>query len=123
MSPSRRAVLGSLTALSVGSAGCSDEDEPEPGLHAVGVLTLYRAGDGWYDYPDEAGVRVTVENTDVDRHRGTLVVTLLSGSGEEVGIERRDVNLPGGTSRTYEVIVWVGDAAGDSFTADALVKP
>lgn len=121
MSPSRRAFLGWTAVAAVALAGCSGEDEPEPGLHAVGVITLHRSGDGWYEYPDEAGVRVTVENTDVDRNRGTLVVTLHLADGARVGVARRDVNLPGGTSRTFEVPIAIGDTPDGTFTAEARI--
>ncbi|MFB6311042.1 MAG: hypothetical protein ABEH64_07655 [Salinirussus sp.] len=123
MTPTRRVVLGTLVAFAGGLAGCgADEEDPDPGLHAVGVLVLYRSGDGWYDYPDEAGVRVTVENTDVDRHRGTLVVTLQTEESETVGVGRREVNLPGGTSRTFEIPIAVGAVNAESFDADARVE-
>jgi hypothetical protein len=117
---SRRAFLvGAGASLATAIAGCSDEDDPEPGLHAVDVLTLYRDGDGWYDYPGQVGVQVTVENTDADRHRGTLVVALSREGTDETRRVERDVELPGGTTRGVRVVF---DVAGDgdaSYTAEA----
>ncbi len=118
---SRRALLfgvAGATAL----AGCSDEDDEEPGLYAIDVLTLYRDGDGWYDYPEEVGVQVTVENTDVDRHRGTLVATLFRASGAETGTQRQEVELPGGTTRGYRFQFTVSDSGDESFTAEAHIE-
>jgi hypothetical protein len=120
MDCSRRALLlgvAGATAL----AGCSDDQEEEdPGLVAIDVLTLYRDGDGWYDYPGEVGVQVTVENTDVDRHRKPLVVTLEREADSATWTKRREVELPGGTTRGYRFRFPVD--GGDSFSAEARVE-
>jgi hypothetical protein len=121
MDCSRRALLvgvAGATAL----AGCSDEDDEEPGLYAIDVLTLYRDGDGWYDYPGEAGVQVTVENTDVDRHRETLVVTLSREASSDTWTQRREIELPGGTTRGYRFQFPVGGPGDGSFTAEARIE-
>jgi hypothetical protein len=121
MDCTRRALLvgvAGATAL----AGCSDDDDEEPGLYAIDVLTLYRDGDGWYDYPGEVGVQVTVENTDVDRHRETLVVTLSRTASADTWTRRRDVELPGGTTRGYRFRFSVSDPGDGSFTAEARVE-
>ena len=121
MDCSRRALLvgvAGATAL----AGCAGEDDEEVGLHAIDVLTLYRDGDGWYDYPEEAGVQVTVENTDVDRHRGTLVVTLERSATADAWTNRREIELPGGTTRSYRFRFQVTDPGDGSFTAAARIE-
>jgi hypothetical protein len=121
MDCSRRALLlgvAGATAL----AGCSDEDDEAPGLHAIDVLVLYREGDGWYDYPGEVGVQVTVENTDVARHAGTLVVTVRPADGSDSWTRRREIELPGGTTRGYRFGVPVREPGEGSYTADARVE-
>lgn len=117
---SRRTVLlGAGGALATAVAGCSDEDEPAPGLHAVDVLTLYRPADSWYDYPEQVGVQVTVENTDVDRHQGTLLVRLTRAEVEQTRRKQRAVELPGGTTRAYRVVFDVEGAEAATFSAEA----
>jgi hypothetical protein len=120
MDCSRRALL-SAVATATALAGCSDEDEEPPGLVAIDVLLLYREGDGWYDYPGEVGVQVTVENTDVDRHRKPLVVTLERPADSATWTKRREVELPGGTTRGYRFRFPVDDTGEGSYAAEARV--
>lgn len=119
MDCSRRALLVGVAATAL--AGCSSDDEAEPGLVAVDVLTLHRDGDGWYDYPGEVGVQVTVENTDVDRHREPLVVTLERTDDTATWTQRREVELPGGTTRSYRFRFPVSGPGDGSFTAEARI--
>lgn len=118
---SRRTLLVAAgTSLASALAGCSDGDEEPPGLVAVDVLTLHRAGDDWYDFPEEVGVQVTVENTDVDTHRGMLVVSLRRADSDELEwVQAREVQLPGGTTRGYRVVFDVGANEAGDFVAEA----
>jgi len=104
----RRDLLGVVgAAIATGLAGCSDGEDPEPGLHAVSVVVLARQGHPEYDPATDRLVRVTVENTDIDRHTGTLVVTVRpadGGEGSEVPEQTAPVELPGGTTRGYEFV-------------------
>ncbi len=115
----RRQVLGAVgTGLAVPLAGCGGGEDPEPGLHAINALVIHRQGDDWYDYPEDVGVRVTVENTDVDRHRGTVVTTLRRTDGEDEWTREREVELSGGTTRGLRVVFEsVAESGEDSFEA------
>jgi hypothetical protein len=112
----RRELL-TATAVAVGTAlaGCSDGDEPEPGLHAVSVVVFARQGDPDYDATTDRLVRVTVENTDIDRHRGSLVVTARPTEGAtatEPLRQEQSIDLAGGTTRGYEFVF--RDVAGET---------
>ena len=121
MGLSRRSVLLGFTVPVTGSfAGCSS-DEADPGLHAIDTITLYRAGDGWYDFPSEAGVQVTVENTDIDRHQGTLTTTLHREDGAAIESIDREIELPGGTTRGYRIVFAVNATENTTFSASATI--
>ncbi len=92
-------------------AGCSDDDEPGPGLYASNAQVIHRRGDDRLDYPEDVLVRVTVENTTPDRQEATLRTTLehLDESGETPAVvdswtDERDISISRGTSRPYFVL-------------------
>ncbi len=106
--PSRRELLCSVGLVAAGIAGCSDDDEPGPGLYASNAQVIHRAGDDRLDYPEDVLVRVTVENTTPDRQEGTLRTRLerLEEDGETAAVadswtKERDINITRGTSRPY----------------------
>ena len=112
-------------AIATGLAGCSDGEEPDPGLHAVSVVVLARQGHPEYDPATDRLVRVTVENTDVDRHTGTLVVTVRSadGDGGDPPEQTAPVDLPGGTTRGYEFVFRdVADGSDHEIEATASIR-
>ncbi len=127
---SRRRFLAGLGGSGmVAVAGCADDDDPEPGLHATTATVLHRPGDDRYQYPEDVAVRVVVENTDLDRHTGTLVVGLerVSDSGETSGdawTTERPLDLSGGTTRSYVVVFeGVAESTATTFEATAHVEP
>lgn len=107
----RRVVCSVALALCGGLAGCSDGDEPGPGLYASNAQVIHRQGDDRLDYPEDVLVRVTVENTTPDRQDATLQTTLehLDERGESPGIvdswvDEQDISISRGTSRPYFVL-------------------
>jgi len=109
--PSRRELLCSFGPLAAAVAGCSDDDEPGPGLYASNAQVIHRAGDDRLDYPEDVLVRVTVENTTPDRQSGTLQTRLerLEDTGGTPAVaqfwtKERDINITRGTSRPYFVL-------------------
>jgi hypothetical protein len=116
----RRALLGAGgLALVGGLAGCSDEDEEAPGLYAVDVLALHREGDEFYEFPEEVGVRVTVENTANEFREGTLVVTVRRADAEDAWVQEREVSMGRARSRTFELAIDVGATEAADFEAEA----
>ena len=120
----RRRVLGAVgVSLSLTLAGCGEGEDEEPGLHAINTLVLHRRGDAWYDYPEDVGVRVTIENTDVDRHTGVVSVTLRSVAGDGQWTQEREIDLAGGTSVSLTVAFEdVADSGDQEFDATADVR-
>lgn len=123
----RRDLLGIVgTAIATGLAGCSDGEDPEPGLHAVSVVVLAREGHPEYDPATDRLVRVTVENTDIDRHTGTLVVTVRPAEddgGSDPPEQTAPVELPGGTTRGYEFVFRnVADGPDHEIEATASIR-
>lgn len=123
----RRDLLGAAgAALATGLAGCSDDEDPDPGLHAVSVVVLARKGHPDYDPATDRLVRVTVENTDIDRHSGTLVVTVRPAEGSDGSDppeQSASVDLPGGTTRGYEFIFRnVADGPDSEIEATASIR-
>jgi hypothetical protein len=120
----RRRLLRTVgVSLSLALAGCSEDADEEPGLHAINTLVLHRRGDAWYDYPEDVGVRVTIENTDVDRHQGVVTVTLRSATGEGEWTRERDIDLAGGTSVSLTIAFADVAESGDAeFEATAAVR-
>lgn len=127
-SVSRRRLLGwAGSGLALALAGCSDEDDPEPGLHATTATVLHHPNDRRYAYPEDAAVRAVVENTAADRLTGTLVVTLRPAGDEttsgESWREERAVDLAGGTTRSYFVVFEaVAESGDDEFEATATIR-
>ena len=115
----RRLLEGTGLVLAVGLAGCSDEGEEAPGLYAIDVLVLHRAGDDWYEFPAEVGVRVTVENTSNEFREGTLVVTVSREGGEDAWVLEREIRMGRARSRTFELAIDVGATEAGDFEAEA----
>jgi hypothetical protein len=103
-------VLGWLAAgAGCGLAGCGGDDPP-PGLYATRAHVVYHRGDDRFGYPEDVGVRVTVENTASDRLQGRLRTTLERlGSGTTPAVvdtwhDERDLSLSRGSSRACFVV-------------------
>lgn len=109
---SRRRILGGLGLVLCGTlAGCGDDEDPGPGLYAPNAQVVYRPGDGRFDYPEDVGVRVGVENTTSDRQNGRLRTTLelIGDSGATPGVveswtDEREITISRGTSRAVFVV-------------------
>lgn len=90
--------LGGVT-VAVGLAGCGLDDEGE--LVISDTQLHYQEGDRRYEYPQDVGARINVENTIASRQTYTLEVTLEKrtedGEWEEVGIRAREESTPAGT--------------------------
>lgn len=106
------------------TAGCLGEDS-QVGLYATNAQAVYRPGDSRFDYPEDVGVRVTVENTSPDRRGGELVVTLESidpGTGGTPTVRnswqrRQDVSLGRGATR-LDFFVFEGVAQAEAGGGD-----
>jgi len=109
---SRRRILGWIgVALSGTVAGCSDDDDPGPGLYAPNTQIIHRAGDDRFDYPEDVAVRVSVENTTSDRQEATLRTTLEyvePADGTPAVVEswtdERDISMTRGASRQFLIV-------------------
>lgn len=109
-----------MTLLGVGAlAGCSDEDDPDPGLHAVSSRVLYGENVAGVSYPTDVGVEVEVQNTSNERRQGELVVELqrIREGGEETAedhwTQRRPVNLGRGAARAGIIVIFENVAETD----------
>jgi|GEM_PF-2104790 len=121
MGYSRRSLLASAAGgFAVSLAGCTDEGT----FHASNAVVIHRDGDDWYDYPEDVGVRATVENTTPNRQTGVLVVTLRRTDGDGEWAEERAVDIGRGSTITYNVAFEdVADSPDAEFEASASVEP
>ncbi|MEF8781745.1 MAG: hypothetical protein V5A39_02085 [Haloarculaceae archaeon] len=110
MQPTRRRVLGAAgLLLGGGLAGCGGDDPP-PGLYATDTQVVYRPEDDRFDYPEDVGVRVTVENTSPNRQDATLRTTLeyVTSGGTPAVVDswtrEWDISMSRGSSRAYFVV-------------------
>jgi hypothetical protein len=115
------------TGGGVALAGCGSED-PAPGIYASNAQVVYRRGDDRFDYPDDVGVRVTVENTASDRMGGRLVTTLerlgdradgATPAAVQTWRDEREISLSRGTSRAVFVVFEGAGSEGSRYRAGA----
>jgi hypothetical protein len=103
-------VLGTAGFVLAGVlAGCGGDDPP-PGLYATNTQVVYRPGDDRFDYPEDVGVRVTVENTSPDRQDATLrtVLEYLAADGTPSVVDswrkEQKISLSRGSTQAYFVV-------------------
>jgi len=120
MDYSRRAVLAATTgALAASLAGCTEEGS----FHASNAVVIHREGDDWYDYPEDVGVRATVENTTPNRQSGVLEVTLRRTDGDGEWTRERDVDIGRGSTTSLNVVFEdVADSSDAGFEASATIR-
>jgi len=121
MDYSRRAVLAATTgALAASLAGCTEEGS----FHASNAVVIHREGDDWYDYPEDVGVRATVENTTPNRQSGVLAVTLRRTDGDGEWTRERTVDIGRGSTTSLNVAFEdVADSPDAEFEASATIRP
>jgi len=119
MDYSRRAVLAATTgALAASLAGCTEEGS----FHASNAVVIHREGDDWYDYPEDVGVRATVENTTPNRQSGVLAVTLRQTDGDGEWTRERTVDIGRGSTTSLNVAFEdVADSPNAEFEASARI--
>ena len=114
--------LGSVT-MAVGLAGCGLDDEGE--LVISDTQVHYQEGDRRYQYPQDVGARINIENTMGSRQTYTLEVILEKRTGdgewEEVGTKAREESTPAGTE-TLPFFVFESVADADDEISDFRIQ-
>lgn len=121
----RRRVLAGLGAGALGAlAGCVGGEDPEPGLHVASAIVHRQQGDHRYDFPEDAGVRVNVENTSSDTQTGTVRVRLVPARSDADGwTKEREITVGGALPRrVFFVFEDVAESSEDEFDLTATIE-
>lgn len=119
MGYSRRSVIATAAGgVAAALAGCFGEGS----FHASNAIVIHRKGDRWYDYPQDVGVRVSLENTTPNRQTGVLEVTLRQTDGDGEWTVERDVDIGRGSTSSLNVAFEdVADSPDAEFEASARI--